>query len=100
MVVLCVKEWHIPGSGLNFYIFLVARSAIGKEALHTGIANVVNACLSQSPIFGNFVDFTEYASGPALIKACAHNNSFVNVSGEWGRRMKRIANEEDRKSVV
>src|SRR3546814_2525013 len=65
MAGMCGKAWHIPGSGLNLYIVLVARSAIGKEALHTGIANVVNACLSHSPIFGNFVDFTEYASGPA-----------------------------------
>lgn len=94
------KAWHIPKSGLNLYIVLVARSAIGKEALHDGIAGVVNACLQKSPIFGNFVDFTEYASGPALIKACANNNSFVNVSGEWGRRMKRIAGEDEREGPM
>lgn len=100
MAGICGKAWHIPKSGLNLYIVLVARSAIGKEALHDGIASVVNACLTKSPIFGNFVDFTEYASGPALIKACAHNNSFVNVSGEWGRRMKRIASEDDREGPM
>lgn len=94
------KAWHIPKSGLNLYIVLVARSAIGKEALHDGISSVVNACLQKSPIFGNFVDFTEYASGPALIKACSQNTSFVNVSGEWGRRMKRIANEDDREGPM
>lgn len=100
MAGICGKAWHIPKSGLNLYIVLVARSAIGKEALHDGIAGVVNACLAKSPIFGNFVDFTEFASGPALIKACAHNQSFVNVSGEWGRRMKRIANEDDREGPM
>lgn len=100
MAGICGKAWHIPKSGLNLYIVLVARSAIGKEALHDGIAGVVNACLKKTPIFGNFVDFTEYASGPALIKACAHNNSFVNVSGEWGRRMKRIANEDEREGPM
>lgn len=100
MAGICGKAWHIPKSGLNLYIVLVARSAIGKEALHDGIAGVVNACLSKSPIFGNFVDFTEFASGPALIKACANNQSFVNVSGEWGRRMKRIANEDDREGPM
>jgi len=100
MAGICGKAWHIPGSGLNLYIVLVARSAIGKEALHSGIANVVSACLMKSPIFGNFVDFTEFASGPALIKACAGNNSFVNVSGEWGRRMKRIAGEDDREGPM
>lgn len=100
MAGICGKAWHIPKSGLNLYIVLVARSAIGKEALHDGIAGVVNACLAKSPIFGNFVDFTEYASGPALIKACAHNQSFVNVSGEWGRRMKRIAGEDEREGPM
>lgn len=94
------KAWHIPKSGLNLYIVLVARSAIGKEALHTGIATVVSACVRELPQFGNFVDFTEYASGPALIKACAQNTSFVNVSGEWGRRMKRIAMEDDREGPM
>lgn len=100
MAGICGKAWHIPKSGLNLYIVLVARSAIGKEALHDGISNVVNACLQKSPIFGNFVDFTEFASGPALIKACAGNQSFVNVSGEWGRRMKRIAGEDEREGPM
>lgn len=100
MAGICGKAWHVPKSGLNLYIILVARSAIGKEALHDGISSVVNACLKYSPIFGNFVDFTEFASGPALIKACAHNQSFVNVSGEWGRRMKRIANEDEREGPM
>jgi hypothetical protein len=100
MAGICGKAWHIPKSGLNLYIVLVARSAIGKEALHDGISSVVNACLQKSPIFGNFVDFTEYASGPALIKACSQSTSFVNVSGEWGRRMKRIANEDDREGPM
>lgn len=94
------KAWHIPKSGLNLYIVLVARSAIGKEQLHTGIATVVSACIKEFPQFGNFVDFTEYASGPALIKACAQNTSFVNVSGEWGRRMKRIAMEDEREGPM
>lgn len=100
MAGICGKAWHIPKSGLNLYIVLVARSAIGKEALHDGISSVVNACLLKSPIFGNYVDFTEYASGPALIKACSHSTSFVNVSGEWGRRMKRIAVEDDREGPM
>lgn len=97
---ICGKAWHIPQSGLNLYIVLVARSAIGKEALHHSIASIVSACIPHCPQFGNFADFTEYASGPALIKACSQNDSFVNVSGEWGRRMKRIAMEDDREGPM
>lgn len=94
------KAWHIPQSGLNLYIVLVARSAIGKEAMHTSIGTLVNACQVEFPQFGNFVDFNEYVSGPALVKACLASPSFLNVSGEWGRRLKRLAMEDGREGPL
>lgn len=94
MAGLCGKTWHIPKSGLNLYIILVARSAIGKEGMHDGVSTIVSACSKQMASFSGFVDFSEYASGPALIKACLAAPSFLNVSGEWGRRLKRLAAED------
>lgn len=93
---LCGKAWHIPKSGLNLYIILVAKSAIGKETMHNGISEITRACNLKYPMFNKFVDFTEYASGPALIKACVANPCFVNVSGEWGRKLKRLGQEDGR----
>jgi hypothetical protein len=95
MAGICGKVWVIPKSGLNLYIVLVARSGIGKEALHDGISDLINAALPLCPVAGNFADFTEYASGPALLKACAHNQCFVNVSGEIGRRFLAMAANKD-----
>lgn len=91
---ICGKAWHIPQSGLNLYIILVARSAIGKEAMHSGISAIIKACSRENPMFHKFVSFMEYASGPALTKACVGNPCFVNVSGEWGKRLKMMAADE------
>ena len=88
---MCGKAWHIPQSGLNLYIVLIARSAIGKEAMHSGISAIIRACSRENPTFHKFVDFMEYASGPALIKACVGNPCFVNISGELGRKIRTMA---------
>lgn len=92
------KAWHIPKSGLNLYIILIARSAIGKETLHQGISEIISACSKDNPTFSKYFDFTEYVSGPALIKACVANPSFVNVLGEWGRKLKRLSVDDARDS--
>ncbi|WP_339695744.1 DUF3987 domain-containing protein [Celeribacter baekdonensis] len=88
---ICGKAWSIPGSGLNIYLVLVARSAIGKEAMLKGVSKLFLVIAREAPAASRFVDFTEYASGPALIKACVANPSFVNVSGEIGRRIKGMS---------
>lgn len=93
MAGICGKVYNIPQSGLNIYFILVAKSAIGKEAMHTGLGAVLESLRERNPVAMNFVDFSEFASGPALIKACIGNPSFVNVCGEWGRKLKRFADD-------
>lgn len=91
---VCGKAWTIPGSGLNVYMILVARSAIGKEAMHSGIGALVARIREGVPSADGFVDFNDFASGPALAKACALKSSFVNVAGEFGHKLKRMAHSE------
>lgn len=92
---ICGKEWTIPGSGLNNYIILVARSAIGKEAMLTGISMLVNSVAQKVPLARGFVDFSDFASGPALVKAVATNPCFVNVAGEFGHKFVAMADGPD-----
>jgi len=93
---VCGKMWNIPGSGLNIYLILVARSAVGKEAMHSGLGALLAKLREAIPSAQDFVDFNDYASGPALVKACAVNQSFVNVAGEWGKKLKRLSMDGDK----
>ena len=91
---ICGKAWvtHTK-TGLNQYLILVARSAIGKEAMHNGIAMLIKSATKDSQLHPAkcFVDFNDFASGQALQKASAANRSFVNVTGEFGQRLRQIA---------
>ena len=93
------RAYNIPGSGLNMYVVLVARSAVGKEAMHSGVSKII-AQLSQmgQPKVQDFVDFSKFVSGPALTKAVAMKTSFVNVSGEWGKTLAAMAGDENKTS--
>jgi hypothetical protein len=95
---ICGKGWVIPQSGLNMYIILIARSGVGKEAMHSGIASLILAASNRSSTCMNFVNFTEFASGQALVKTISKNTCFVNVAGEWGRKLQKIAKDDGRES--
>lgn len=92
---VCGGRWVIPKSGLNLYLVLLAKSGIGKEAMHEGISMFIHGVRARQPEVERFFDFAEYASGPALIKTIVDRTSFLQVSNEFGRRLKRMSEAND-----
>lgn len=97
---VCGKSFGIPQSGLNMYIVLIARSGVGKEAMHSGMAALVQAVATRQPPASRFVSFEKFASGQALTKGVLANPSFVNVFGEWGRRLEEMSRDTGRNENV
>ncbi len=91
---VCGRRFQISNTGLNLYIILVARSGIGKEALHSGISLLMKLG-ADIHLAEGFADFDDFASGPALQKAILLRPSFVNVAGEWGRKLRLMASDRD-----
>lgn len=92
---ICGKAWNIPGSGLNMYIVLICQSAIGKEALHQGPAILERQLEPVASDISKMIDPTNYVSGPAIRKAALSLMSTCNFQSEFGRKLKRMADERD-----
>ena len=90
---ICGKAFNIPQSGLNMYLILVAQSAIGKEAMLSAPAKLFAAVREVVPQSMDFVNYNDFASGQALVKAISEKPCFVNISGEWGKKLKLMADE-------
>lgn len=97
---ICGRAFGIPQSGLNLYIVLVGQSAIGKEALHGGPSAIINQLMGACPEASEFVDYSNFVSAPALTKAVAANPSFVNIFGEFGKTLQRMAKEEHGDNII
>lgn len=78
---------------LSLYQILVARSGIGKDAIHKEIPKWIKV----NGIVGcdRFIQATDFVSGPSLHKQLLATPGFLNLQGEFGRRLSRMANPTD-----
>lgn len=92
---ICGREWTIPGSGLNLYIILLARSATGKEIITIGCSLAHRAVSEGHLVSQPFFDFSDCASGQALRQLLNKSRCFVQVSSEWGDILRGMTNKND-----
>lgn len=81
------------GKDLALYMILVARSGIGKDGIHEGIPKLIE--LAAVPTARRFVRSQDYVSGEALHKELLQDPGFLNLQGEFGRKLKRMSNPTD-----
>lgn len=81
------------GKDLALYLILVAQSGVGKDALHEGIPMLLD--LADRPRARDFVRATDFASGEALHKTLLRAPGFLYLQGEFGKKLKRMANPTD-----
>lgn len=93
MVGMVSRCFSVFGSGLNMYIALVAKSGLGKEAMHDGVAKLIGALGTydgnSSILMGN-VDFADYKSGAALMKTLSDRRCIMNIQSEFGKLLGRM----------
>lgn len=74
-------------AGLNVYILVLAKTAMGKEAANSGISKLLAAISAKIPAAKTFKG-PMLISSAGLLKWLAENPSCVSVVGEFGYKLK------------
>lgn len=89
------RAYRTPtGMDLAQYMILVANSGIGKDAIHEGIPGTIRAAGFVAGL-ENIVKQADFVSGAALHATILKSPGFINLQGEFGRKLKRMANPTD-----
>lgn len=81
------RAYNVTNTGLNQYILVLAPTGCGKEAAKSGMSRIIQKCIEQVPIAGDFIGPSSIASGSALLKYLTKNACFVSVLGEFGHTL-------------
>jgi len=89
------RAYTISDTGLNLYILLIASTGAGKETLHEGPALLLSQVEGKFLGASDFFHFGDFGSGQALTKHVGQFPCFVQVCGEFGRKLKSMAADKD-----
>lgn len=80
-----------PGTGLNQYILLLAKTGTGKETVQASVDRLFAEAQKGMPAIDRFLGAGHFASGQALVKQFQEKTCFVSILGEFGHQLKVIS---------
>lgn len=89
------RSWNISQTGLNIYIVVIARSATGKNIIHSAMKKLSKTCSTKFPMYGNFIDGNNYVSAEAFEKSFRARPCSVHHIKELGKLLSRMNNGKD-----
>lgn len=86
------RAFNVSGSGLNLYVFVLAPTGSGKEAIAEGIGRLLRPVEPTFPAIRDYRGPGELVSAPGLIKAIAARNhrTMFCIIGEFGMMLKAM----------
>lgn len=89
MAGMCGRAYNTPtGAGLNLYTCLVAKTAVGKELMSSGISKLITRVeRSECPSVAKFLGPSELRSDAALLRTLESQPSCVSFMGEFGIKL-------------
>lgn len=88
------RAYNVSGTGLNQYILMLAPTGVGKEAISDGASKLLNMVKQTVPSVIDFRGPGELVSAAGLIKWVAKKPCFFSILGEFGKKMKEMANPQ------
>lgn len=86
------RAYNIGGAGLNQYVFLLAETGTGKEAIASGVDKLMTSVFKTVPAAVDFIGPGEISSPQAIVKYMSKgSNSFVSMIGEIGMWLQQMA---------
>lgn len=89
------RSWNISDTGLNIYIAIVARSAVGKNIIHSAMNKLSKLCAQKFPMYKNFIDGSNYGSSEGFEKALRQRLCSVHHIKEMGKLLSRMNSGKD-----
>ena len=87
------RAYNVSGTGLNQYILLLSSTGTGKEAMSTGVNNILLAAGKGNENVLKFMGPAGVSSGIAIIKQFEVKKSYFIILSEFGLKLQSFGDD-------